>query len=146
MTSLLVLAWGNRSRGDDALGPLFADAAAGTGVDVVEDMQLQPEHALDLAGRAHVLFVDASLTAAPPFEATALQPARDASFSTHALSPQALLQVAQDLHGTVPKATLLAIRGHGFGLGEPPGAAARANLQAALAWFDAFAKRPEATL
>lgn len=131
----LVLAWGNRSRGDDALGPLFAEQVEGEGVEVIEDMQLQPEHALDLAGRAHVLFVDASLSAAAPFELRPLVPARDASFSTHALSPQALLQVALELDGRAPPATLLAIRGECFTLGEWPSAAARRHLAAALAWY-----------
>lgn len=133
--SRLVLAWGNRSRGDDALGPLFAEQVEGDGVEVIEDMQLQPEHALDLAGRAHVLFVDASLTAAAPFELLPLAPARDASFSTHAMSPQALLQVALELDGRAPPATLLAIRGERFGLGAPPSPAALAHLDAALAWY-----------
>lgn len=139
MKPLLVLAWGNRSRGDDALGPLFADAVAGEGIEVLEDMQLQPEHALDLQGRTRVLFVDASRTAMPPFVLSRPAPARDTSFSTHALSPQALLQVAQDLHGMLPLATLLAIRGRDFGLGLAPSAAALAHLRAALAWFRAWA-------
>lgn len=65
---LLVLGWGNPSRGDDALGPMLVDALvayagralpAGT-VDCLSDYQLQIEHALDLVGRERVLFVDAA--------------------------------------------------------------------------------------
>ena len=51
------------------------------------------------------------------------------------LSPQALLQVYRDLHGSEPPAaTLLAIRGEHFELGQPPGKAAMAHLGEALAW------------
>ena len=81
---ILVLGWGNLSRGDDALGPLFvAGLKARLASDLVaqveflDDYQLQVEHALDLEGRHHVLFVDASLDCAAPFVATALQARRD---------------------------------------------------------------------
>ncbi|MDD2919024.1 hydrogenase maturation protease [Rhodoferax sp.] len=139
---LLVLAWGNLSRGDDALGPLCLAAlraqlpdALQDQVEFLEDYQLQIEHALDLIGRQRVLFIDASLTCPAPFQVTELKPAQDASFTTHALSPQALLQVFQDVQGEPPPpCTLLAIRGEQFELGEPPGPPALAHLQSALQW------------
>lgn len=137
---LLVFGWGNLSRGDDALGPLFIDKVRATwavdaGVECLEDYQLQIEHALDLVGRQRVLFVDASLTCPAPFEITPLRAVQDASFTTHAMSPQALLQVYQKLRGEAPPpCTLLAIRGKSFELGEPPSAEALANLAAALTW------------
>lgn len=139
---LLVFAWGNASRGDDALGPMFIERLralvgddAGGGVEFLDDFQLQVEHALDLAGRERVLFVDASLTCAAPFEVTALRAVRDASFTTHAMSPEAVMQVYRDLHhAEPPPCTLLAIRGDAFDLGTPPGASAVANLEPALAW------------
>ena len=143
----LVFGWGNASRGDDALGPLFVarlreqlgDAAQGR-VDFLEDYQLQVEHALDLVGRRQVLFVDASLEGAAPFALHTLQAARDASFSSHAVSPEAVMQVYRDLHNEPPPpCLLLAIRGERFGLGEPMSLAAEAHLEAALAWAIAWA-------
>ena len=137
---LLVFGWGNLSRGDDALGPLFIErlravATPSTEVDYLDDYQLQIEHALDLVGRQRVLFVDASLSCRAPFELTLLHAARDSSFTTHALSPQALLQVFCDLRAQAPPpCTLLAIRGERFELGAPPSTAALAHLAAALAW------------
>ncbi len=139
---LLVFGWGNRSRGDDALGPLFIEelrSRAGDRrkdqVQFLEDYQLQVEHALDLASRERVLFVDASLSCAIPFEVRPLRAARDASFTTHAMSPESLLQVFCDLQQVEPPpCTMLAIRGTRFALGEPPGAAALANLELAVAW------------
>ncbi|MDO8319675.1 hydrogenase maturation protease [Rhodoferax sp.] len=139
---ILVLGWGNLSRGDDALGPLCLaalreqlPATLQDRVEFLEDYQLQIEHALDLIGRQRVLFIDASLSCPAPFEVTKLQATQDASFTTHALSPQALLQVYQDVQGEpAPPCTLLAIRGEKFELGEPPSAAALAHLKRAISW------------
>jgi hydrogenase maturation protease len=137
---LLVFGWGNLSRGDDAVGPMLvgrlrSERPLDTQVECLDDYQLQVEHALDLVGRQRVLFVDASLHCEAPFEVTRLQARRDASFSTHAMSPQAVMQVFRDLHGSEPPpCTLLAIRGASFELGEPPRPDALAHLEAALGW------------
>lgn len=140
---LLVLAWGNPSRGDDALGPLLAECllahAQGAGlvnrVDVLTDFQLQVEHALDLVGRERILFVDAALDLAEPFTVRPLQAARGGGIGSHALAPEAVLQVYEDLHGQPPPpATLLGIRAKAFGLGTAPSADALADLEQAIAW------------
>jgi hydrogenase maturation protease len=139
---LLVFGWGNLSRGDDALGPLFvqqlcalAGDAVGNRVDFLEDYQLQIEHAIDLMSRERVLFVDASLNCEAPFEVTTLHAAREASFTTHAISPVAVMQVYRDLYGPEsPPCTLLAIRGMRFELGAPPGREALEHLAQALRW------------
>lgn len=137
---ILVFGYGNPSRGDDALGPLFVErlgallGPAQAEVELLTDFQLQIEHMLDLAGRRHVVFVDASVSCAAPCEWVPLAAARDASYSSHAMSPGALLQAYVDVLDTPPPpCTVLAIRGEAFGLGEPLGAAAAANLEAALA-------------
>lgn len=134
----LVFGWGNPSRGDDALGPLFSERVAALGLPDIEcltDFQLQVEDALELHGRRRILFVDASLTAAAPFGVTPLVPARDASFSTHAITPEAVMQVYVDLHGgTPPPCHLLAIRGEHFELGAELSPAAASHLEAALNW------------
>jgi len=143
---LLVLGWGNLSRGDDALGPLCVAAlqaqlpAALQGqVEFLEDYQLNIEHALDLVGRTAVLFIDASLNCAAPFEVLRPQARQDVSYTSHALSPEAVLQVFQDTQGcAAPAAHLLAIRGERFELGEAVSAAAQAHLAAALVWAQAW--------
>ena len=145
---VLVFGWGNRSRGDDALGPLCIEqlqacCPASAGVEFLDDYQLQVEHALDLVGRTRVLFVDASLNCAAPFEVTPLHAAQDASFTTHAMSPQALMQVYADLQGAEPPpCTLLAIRGDRFELGEPPSVLAQAHLLAATQWAQTWLQQP----
>ena len=135
---VLVFGWGNPSRGDDALGPLFVDAVEAMrlpGVECLTDFQLQVEHALDLKGRQRVLFVDASANAAAPFTIERIEPARDSSFTTHAVSPQAILQVFREVEAEPPPPCwLLAIRGDAWELGTAPSEAARQNLEEALDW------------
>jgi hydrogenase maturation protease len=142
--ALLVFGWGNLSRGDDALGPmcverLRAQAGSDAQIEFLDDYQLQVEHALDLLDRERVLFVDASLDAPAPFEVLPVHAAVERSISTHALSPQALLQVYRGLHGVEPPpCTLLAIRGEAFELGVAPSRAGLAHLDAAVRWASAW--------
>jgi hydrogenase maturation protease len=135
---ILIFGWGNPSRGDDALGPLFVERIAALGLPRIEcltDFQLQVEHALDLCNREHILFVDASVGCAAPFEVSLPVPARDASFTTHAMTPGAVMQVYKDMFGEEPPpCTLLALRGERFELGEPPSPAAHEALAAAMDW------------
>ena len=140
----LIFGWGNPSRGDDALGPALLDRIEALcpqrpqwgAVDLLTDFQLQVEHALDLDGRRRVLFIDASAGEVEgPFKVTALEPERDSSFTTHALSPQGVMHVyAEMTDKPPPPCQLLAIAGEAFELGTPLSAGAEANLEAALAW------------
>lgn len=156
---LLVLAVGNPSRGDDALGPALLDALAALAaqgadrlgdIELLSDFQLQIEHALDLQGRRAVLFVDAArpgvVAAAGGVALTPLVPAAALPALSHALTPCAVLQVAQRLGGPVPPAWQLAIEGLDFGLGEPISSTARARLASALALVRGWiaARRAEA--
>ena len=138
----LVFGWGNPSRGDDALGPLFIEHITTLAerhpewgeIDVLTDFQLQVEHALDLQGRQRVLFVDASVAAPAPCRLQRIEAARDASFTTHAMSPQAVLQVFAEIDDSdAPPCWLLTIRGEEFELGADLSTAASGHLQAALA-------------
>jgi len=135
----LIFAYGNPSRGDDALGPrlierLEARHKAGDlpGVTLLTDFQLQIEHALDLVGRSRVIFVDASESAVEPFAFTPIAPERGVSYTTHAMSPGAVLRVFEQIAvGPPPPAWLLAIRGYDFSLGSHLTAAAERNLDLA---------------
>ena len=135
---ILVFTWGNPSRGDDALGPEVYDRLVQENlndVDLLTDFQLQIEHAIDLENRKGVLFVDASANAEPPFEFYPLSPLQDQSYTTHAMSPQALLAVYDQIsHQPQPAAFMLSIRGYEFGLGLPLSARAAANLNEAIAF------------
>lgn len=139
--SVVVFAVGNPSRGDDALGPVLAErvrdwlALSGLAgaVDVIEDFQLQIEHALDLQGRSLALFVDAGEGTPPPLTLRPTGPSAHASHSTHALAPEAVLEVYRRTEGTEPpQAYVLCIRGEDFGLGSPLTAAARERADLAM--------------
>jgi hydrogenase maturation protease len=130
---LLVLAVGNPSRGDDALGPMLAgliEAAALPGVEVVAEFQLQVENALDLEDRERVIFVDAGVGTAAPFELREAAPAADFLHTSHALSPEAVLATYVRIKGEAPPpATILCVRGESFELGEGLSAEAARNLE-----------------
>jgi hydrogenase maturation protease len=135
---VLILACGNPSRGDDALGPLLIDRLsrdpdlARCGIETLTDFQLQIEHVLDLQGRERVIFVDAAASGPEPFAFLPLRPSPEVSFSTHALAPGALLTLFRQVTGqTPPPARLLAIRGYGFALGAPLSEHASDNLDRA---------------
>lgn len=136
----VILAWGNPGRGDDALGPGLMErirSAKGQDPDLtlVEAIQLQVEHALDLEGHDIALFIDASLDCPPPFTCTPLIPGESLGFSTHSVSPQAILHVYRQLRlGEPPPALLLSIRGVDFRMGQPLSSAGKSHLEAAWSW------------
>ena len=135
---VLLFAWGNPSRGDDALGPEFIARLEERGgrhdVDTLTDYQLQIEHALDLHQRELILFVDACL-GNQPFAFETVVPVRDNSFTSHALSPQALLSIYEEVYGQPPPpAFLLRISGCSFQLGSPLSDTAQENLRQAVAF------------
>jgi hydrogenase maturation protease len=148
---VVILAWGNPSRGDDALGPEFlrrAEAAASGApgeFEFVTDFQLQPEHATDLDGRDLALFVDASKALSSPIAFTELHPQRDATFTTHGMSPPAVLATFRAAFGREPPPSFqLAIAGIAFELGAPMSESAGHHLDAALALFERLAAAPYA--
>ena len=151
MTRVVVLAWGNESRGDDALGPLFLEAAEAIAGELggdfafVGDYQLQPEHATDLLDRDLALFVDASRTLDAPFALREIEARRDATFTTHGMSAEAVLAAYVAAFGTdPPPAFELAIRGEAFALGAGLSASARSALEGAVALFARLAAHPSA--
>lgn len=138
LAPILIIGIGNPSRGDDALGPLLIESLqdlARPDVELLTDFQLQVEFALDLEGRREVIFVDASVAVPAPFAFTAAVAEADHSYSSHALSPGAVLHAYRNLFGDPPPSWVLAIRGHAFELGEGLSADAAANLAAARAWL-----------
>ena len=132
---VLVIAVGNPSRGDDALGPLLADRLAALDlpdVEVLVDFQLQVEHALDVADRELVIFVDAGAGTGAPYEVQPVEPDATFAHTSHALAPQAVLAVhALVAAGAPPVALLLCVRGESFELGQPLSAEGQRHLEAA---------------
>lgn len=136
---VLVFAIGNESRGDDALAPLLVRELEGSTeiagrVELIEDYQLQVEHVTDLVGRNAVLFVDADVSCDAPFHFSAIDAAHDNSYTSHAMTPFALLHAYRKVYGAdAPPCFLLRIRGYGFELGDDLSEEAAANLKRASA-------------
>lgn len=133
---VLLFGYGNLSRGDDALGPLLLEFVEShcdlDAVEILSDFQLQIEHALDLENRRLVLFVDASVACIEAFDFSELKPARDKSYTTHAMSPAAVLEVYQTIKKQMPPPSfLLSIKADKFELGDGLSANAENNLMEA---------------
>ncbi len=131
----LVFAIGNESRGDDALAPLLVrqlQTDASPKIELIEDYQLQVEHVTDLAGRDAVLFIDADVSCDAPFHFSAITAAHDNSYTSHAMSPAALLHAYRQVYvADAPSSFLLRIRGYGFELGDGLSDEAKVNLERA---------------
>jgi len=134
-TPILIIAIGNDSRGDDALAPILVRRMQNLDnaeVEIIEDYQLQVEHVTDLVGRSAVLFVDADVSCDSPFHFSQITAAHDNSYTSHAMSPTALLHAYRLVYGSdAPPSHLLRIRGYGFELGDDLSDEATANLEQA---------------
>ena len=147
--SALLIGYGNQGRGDDGLGPLFAEriekkSPAGLEIDI--DYQLTAEHALAISEADLVVFADAEIGAKGSFSFAPLKPEGATSMASHELSPQAVLTLAQTLYGRVPPAYILGIAGWDYGeVKEGLSEEAKAHLDAAevffLDWYGRVAAR-----
>ncbi len=85
-----MFAWGNPSRGDDAVGPWFANRyrdRVDDGFELVEDFQLQVEHLLDCREGDLLLFVDARCDDGDDCRLEEVDPAAGVAHTSHALTP-----------------------------------------------------------
>jgi hydrogenase maturation protease len=150
----VIFAAGNRSRGDDAIGPLLLERLASwlaaesraAEFELIDDYQLQIEHALDLRGRRLALFIDAGCRTPAPLEFYAVAPATSAAASgTHALSPQAVLDVYRQIAPDLPPPSfVLCVRGERFELGAGLSPSAERHLEVAWRQLALLCARPDA--
>lgn len=145
---VLLFACGNPGRGDDALGPLlleYVEAHCDLGeIELLADFQLQIEHSLDLENRTLALFADASVAAAGPFDFIELEPVKTIHYTSHSLSPAALMAVYRDVtKQSPPPCFLLGIRGESFELGADLSETARHNLIQSQRFVEQLLSRPD---
>ena len=142
---VLVYGYGNPGRQDDGAGVLLVEELAAWArsgerpwLTFDNNYQLNAEDALAAAEQDVVIFADASRDQPEGFRLRALHPSAAVSFSTHAMSPESVLALAQELYGASPAAYLLTLRGCEW---EPNGtltAEARRHLEAAKAFIMPF--------
>lgn len=149
---VVVIAIGNPSRGDDAIGPLLhgrleqwlENAGLAGKFELYEDFQLQIEHALDLKGRRLALFIDAGDNTPGPYTFTRVLAAEGIMHTSHALPPESVLQVYRQVEGSEPPPSfVLCVRGEQFALGAEPGAAALAHVEAAFTLLGELCRTPQ---
>jgi hydrogenase maturation protease len=148
---VVIFAVGNPSRGDDAIGPecygrlekMLKNEILAGGVELIEDFQLQIEHALDLHGRQLALFIDAGVDTPAPYVFERIFPSTAVAHTSHALSPQAVLQVYRQTEGSEPPpAFVLCVRGERFELGEALSGEASERLEAAVGLLVELCRQP----
>ena len=148
---LVVFAVGNPSRGDDAIGPVICGRLAkwleneglGDQIELIEDFQLNIEHALDLQGRELALFIDAGENTLAPFVFERIYPSTAVAHSTHALPPPAVLQVYRQTESDAPPpAFVLCICGDRFDLGEGLSPVAQERLMEAMGLLEKLFRQP----
>lgn len=136
---LLLIGYGNPGRGDDGLGPAFAQrilARALPGLIVDIDYQLTAEHALMISSAELVVFVDAARNAEAPFYFRPLAVQDSGSLGSHSVTPEAALSLASLLFGATPRGFVLGLRGSSFDeMAERLSATALQSLDAAEAFF-----------
>lgn len=134
LPTILVIGYGSELRCDDAAGRQVVAEIDRRGVPDVECVsvpQLVPELAAAFVGRERVYFVDA----APPGEGVQIRPieARSTTLTlTHFGAPEWLLRLAAELYHVAPRAWLVSIPGHDFGVGMGLTAATECHVDQAV--------------
>jgi hydrogenase maturation protease len=149
---ILIFAIGNESRGDDAIAPLLLRRLAewletkdiAGRFELLEDFQLQVEHATDMVGRELVLFIDAGMDTPAPYTFFRTQSNDSRTLFSHAITPEAVLSTYQQVYQhPPPPAFVLCIRGDQFELGEPPSPEAGQRMELAMGFLQELAQEAE---
>lgn len=149
---VVIFAVGNPSRGDDAIGPeihgqlekWLKNENLADRFELIEDFQLNIEHALDLQGREIALFIDAGENTPAPFDFRQIFRSTATTHSTHALPPEAVLQVYYQMEGQEPPpAFLLCVRGESFDLGASLTPSAQEGIKAAMVLLQRVLREPD---
>ena len=112
-----LIGYGNPGRGDDGLGPAFAEWVLELGhreITIAIDYQLTVDHALWIADASLVVFVDALMDAGEPFVFAAATSAPTNDLSSHTLTPASVMTLAATLYDAEPEAYVLGITGKAF--------------------------------
>jgi hydrogenase maturation protease len=139
MKQTLLIGLGNSARQDDGLGWAFAHEVEQLyphEEEVTYKFQLNLEDAELISEYGKIIFVDAFKGELEKgFSVYRCYAKSDSGFSTHMVSPEAILYLCQQLYHSEPEATVLAIQGYQWELQEGLTAQATLNLQKAWVWY-----------
>jgi len=115
---VLLFAYGNVSRGDDALAPLLLEKiqalgiiqVAGHPLKFLTDFQMQIEHVMDMQGCERILLIDADSSINQPYKFYPVKEQQDTLYTTHGMTPSTLLHTyRQVLNEPPPSTAMLAV-------------------------------------
>lgn len=147
--SFLIIGYGNKLHGDDAVGSQVADRVDSWHVPQVRAIavhQLTPKLATTIANSDYVIFVDAcdhrSCTLHVQVEPLSIRPAKSDSEPNsaiaHSHSAQGLLALTNKLYGYAPQAWLIQVPVESFGLGDPLSSTAQHGVDEAVQTIERF--------
>jgi hydrogenase maturation protease len=146
---ILVYGYGNPGRQDEGVGVVLVEELAKWAqpqgrpwLTFDSNYQLSVEDALAAAEHDMVIFVDAARVQTEGYCLRALHASPTVAFTTHAMSPESVIELAGQLFGARPAAYLLTIKGYKWGLQGTLSAEARKNLQEAKAFLIPFLACP----
>ena len=149
---ILLLGYGNPSRGDDGLGPALIAAIEKyslEGVTVDANFQLSLEDAKTITEYGTVIFADASTKCQSPFTFEKIDETGNSAigWTSHSIKPRQVVTLANDLFHCRMEAYELAIRGYEFGdFCEELSSEAKTNLSQALDFIRRVVSKRNATL
>lgn len=135
---ILMIGIGNHGRSDDALGWKFVEKFSKHEdlFDIEYRYQLQIEDALLITEYKVVIFVDAAHTTYDGgYSLYKCIPARTDQFTSHALNPETILWLANDLFSQSPEAYVMAISGINWELHQGITDTAQKNFEQAVSFF-----------
>jgi len=147
---ILLLSLGNGSRGDDGVGLSLGRALSARlppgSYQVVEAVQLLPEHAEQAARAEAVVFLDAAVSGAPgEVHANQVTSRAPRAALLHALTPEEILGLARTTYGKAPQGLLVTVGGKDFSfverLSEEAEAALPEAIEKSLAWLAPYLAR-----
>lgn len=143
LTKVLVYGYGNPGREDDALGNEMVEMIDAwtkehkiLNIETDSNYQLNVEDAEKISAYDVVVFVDATQEAIHEFKFTHLEPSSEkVEFSMHAVSPEYVAHVCNDLFKKTPKVCMLAIKGFSWDFKEGLTDNAKLNLEQAFQYL-----------
>lgn len=116
LDNILIIGIGNNTRQDDGLGWCFLDKLVKDKFNennLIYKYQLMVEDAELIGNYKTVIFVDACKTAiSKGYEIEKIHPAKQVSFSTHAVPPNQLLNLCETIYNKKPIPYLVKIQGY----------------------------------
>lgn len=156
--AVLVIAWGNPLREDDAVAWHVLEALRRLqprlflpALHLRHAQEFTPEMAECVSRAVGVVFVDARRDGTPgDVRCDEIAPSAGPDPLGHSLRPEALLLYAEQLYGRAPRAVVLSIAGERFGMGEAISPAVRRAIPKAVrtivrqaqAWASATVLQP----